>query len=132
MSVEGGEGEEWSLYLEAGVDVRLLAEAPDLVEMVIVHVGVDPEQPLEHLLYRVSEVLGEGSVCGVVHAGEGPVGQHRSTQPNEQRTTAARRARPMGAQTRLDGEDVFIIDEALNPCEELLHVLGRRQLHGSL
>jgi hypothetical protein len=55
------EGEQ--VYLEAGVDVRLLAEASDLVEMVIVHVRVDPEQPLEHLLYRVSEVLGEGSVC---------------------------------------------------------------------
>jgi len=135
MSVKG-EG-EWSLYLEAGVDVRLLAEAPDLVEMVIVHMGVDPEQPLEHLLYRVSEVLGEGSVCGVVHAGEGPVGQHRSTQLLCAHTThdgcvGHGLCGQEGAQTRLDGEDVFIIDEALNPCEELLHVLGRRQLHGSL
>jgi hypothetical protein len=94
-------------------------------------VGVDPEQPLEHLLYRVSEVLGEGSVCGV-HAREGHVGQQIYAA---QRTTAARRIRPLGArgaQTRLDGEDVFIIDEALNPCEELLHVLRRRQLHRSL
>lgn len=48
--------------LEAGVEVRLLAQGHDLVEVRVVDVGVDAEEALEDRLDDFLEGLGEGNV----------------------------------------------------------------------
>lgn len=46
--------------LEAGVEVRLLTQATDLLEVAVVDVRIHPEQPLEHGAHHVHEVGREG------------------------------------------------------------------------
>lgn len=49
--------------LEAGVEVRLLAQFHDLGEVLVVYVGVDAEQALQDRLGDGQEVLGERDAC---------------------------------------------------------------------
>lgn len=46
--------------LEGGVEVSLLLQPHHRVEVLVVDVGVDPEQPLQDGLGHRHEVLGEG------------------------------------------------------------------------
>ena len=52
--------------LEARVEVGLSAQPHDLLEVRVVDVRVDPEQPREDLLHHRLEVLGERRPCRAV------------------------------------------------------------------
>ena len=106
----------WGGYLEASVYVRFLSDTLDLVKVMIIHMRVNPEKPLQDLHNGLSEILAEWCIC-------------QFTLVNDQANSSSQQH---GRGTGLDGEGVLVVDEALNPGEELLHIFWCRQLHGLL
>lgn len=62
-AVEGTHLDEEDKVLERGVEMGLLLELDDRVKVLVVDVGVDPEQTLQDGLGHRHEVLGEGHSC---------------------------------------------------------------------